>query len=207
MDSPETQGSGSSARPRRPRPSTTRTSASSTRSGRDEERPYIAMEYVEGETLRDKIRNGPLEPGEAVGPHRPGRGRAGGGPRQGHRPPGRQERQHHGHGQGPGQGHGLRSGQAPGRLVADEEPDDRRDGGLHVAGAGPGRGARPAHGHLVAGRRALRDARGQAAVPGRPRPDADLFDPPHRSRSRSPRSVRTLPPGWSTSSSRPWPRS
>ncbi len=35
--------------------------------GESEDRPYIAMEYVEGETLRDRIGKGPLEPGEAVG--------------------------------------------------------------------------------------------------------------------------------------------
>jgi len=34
--------------------------------GESEERPYIAMEFVEGETLRDKVRKGPCEPGEAV---------------------------------------------------------------------------------------------------------------------------------------------
>jgi serine/threonine protein kinase len=35
----------------------------------DKGQPYIAMEYVDGETLRDRIRKGPLEPGEAVGPY------------------------------------------------------------------------------------------------------------------------------------------
>jgi TolB-like protein/tetratricopeptide (TPR) repeat protein len=35
--------------------------------GESEERPYIAMEYVEGETLRDRVKKGPIEPGEAVG--------------------------------------------------------------------------------------------------------------------------------------------
>ncbi|MGA2361465.1 MAG: protein kinase [Candidatus Aminicenantales bacterium] len=35
--------------------------------GESEERPYIAMEYVEGETLRDKIHKGPLKSEEALG--------------------------------------------------------------------------------------------------------------------------------------------
>jgi serine/threonine protein kinase len=34
--------------------------------GESDERPYIAMEYVEGETLRDKIKKGPLKPEEAL---------------------------------------------------------------------------------------------------------------------------------------------
>ncbi len=34
--------------------------------GESEERPYIAMEYVEGETLRDRIHQGPLKPEEAL---------------------------------------------------------------------------------------------------------------------------------------------
>jgi dienelactone hydrolase len=34
--------------------------------GESEERPYIAMEYVEGETLRDRIRKGPLKTEEAL---------------------------------------------------------------------------------------------------------------------------------------------
>jgi eukaryotic-like serine/threonine-protein kinase len=35
--------------------------------GESEDRPYIAMEFVEGETLRDRVGKGPLEPMEAVG--------------------------------------------------------------------------------------------------------------------------------------------
>ena len=34
--------------------------------GQSSEHPYIAMEYVEGETLRDKIRKGPLKSEEAL---------------------------------------------------------------------------------------------------------------------------------------------
>jgi len=34
--------------------------------GESEERPYIAMEYMEGEPLRDKIKQGPLKPEEAL---------------------------------------------------------------------------------------------------------------------------------------------
>jgi serine/threonine protein kinase/tetratricopeptide (TPR) repeat protein len=34
--------------------------------GESEERPYIAMEYVEGETLRERVRKGPLEQEEAL---------------------------------------------------------------------------------------------------------------------------------------------
>lgn len=35
--------------------------------GETEDRPYIAMEYVEGETLRDRIRKGPVKPQDALG--------------------------------------------------------------------------------------------------------------------------------------------
>src|SRR5512136_523792 len=35
--------------------------------GESEDRPYIAMEFVEGQTLRDRVKKGALEPGEAVG--------------------------------------------------------------------------------------------------------------------------------------------
>ena len=35
--------------------------------GEDKGQSFMAMEYVEGETLRDRIKKGPLEPGEAIG--------------------------------------------------------------------------------------------------------------------------------------------
>jgi len=35
--------------------------------GESEERPYIAMEFVEGETLRDKVKKGSLKPEDALG--------------------------------------------------------------------------------------------------------------------------------------------
>jgi len=117
--------------------------------GEDQDRSFIAMEYVDGETLRDKIKKGPLPAEETLAIASQVAAGLG-------------EAHHKGivhrdiksanimvYREGPGQGHGLRPGQAAGRIVADEEPDDTGNGGLHVPGAGTGRGGGRPDRHLV----------------------------------------------------------
>ena len=71
--------------------------------------PYIVMEYVEGETLRDVLRReGHLLPRAGDGDRRRHLRRPGLQPPQRHRPPRHQARQRDDHAQGRRQGHGLR---------------------------------------------------------------------------------------------------
>jgi len=158
--------SGSSWRPGPPRPSPTRTSASSHEVGESDGQPYIAMEFVDGETLRDRVRRGPLDPGEAVA--LVGQVAAASGRRTAKASSiGTSRAPTSCDARGPGEGDGLRAGEAAGRGVADAEPDD----GGTVAYMSPeqarGEALDSAHGHLVARRRALRTARWEASLPRR----------------------------------------
>ncbi|MCK7482664.1 MAG: protein kinase [Candidatus Moduliflexus flocculans] len=73
---------------------------------------FFAMEFVEGTTLRVRIQQGPLTPGQAVRIAAEIAEAAAGGPRKGPHSQGHQAREHHADGRRPRQGHGLRTGQA-----------------------------------------------------------------------------------------------
>jgi len=115
---------------------TIRASASSTsRGGRVP--PLHRHGVREGETLRDRIER-PVE--RDVDIDKPGRGRASGRPRQRHHPPGPSEAPTSWSRPRAGpkvMDFGLASSARGSSLTT--EPDERRDGGLHVAGTGPGR--------------------------------------------------------------------
>ena len=138
--------------------------------GEDDGTPYIVLEYVEGETLKERIkRMGRLPVAEAVA-YGIEIGRAltcahdaqPGAPRR--QAPERADR----HG-GPRQGHRLRH-----RAVAGGRrgrPDRRRARAGHhrlrLARAGPGQGGHRAVRRLLAGHRDVRDAHRRGAVPRR----------------------------------------
>ena len=73
---------------------------------------YIAMELVEGKTLRELLFAGPLSDQEDLALCRPDRGRPGPRARGGHRPPGSEARERDGDEGRPGQDPRLRSGEA-----------------------------------------------------------------------------------------------
>ena len=72
------------------------------------------MEYVEGETVRDRLRKGPLGADEVLSATT----QIAAGLEEAHGKgiihPRHQEHQHHGYRPGPGQGHGFRAGEGPG---------------------------------------------------------------------------------------------
>ena len=80
-----------------------------------EGQPFIAMELLEGETLRDRLGPGPAEARHAARPRRPDRRRARGRARAGHRAPRHQAGEHLRHEARPGEAARLRPGQARGR--------------------------------------------------------------------------------------------
>ncbi len=69
---------------------------------------FIAMEYVEGENLRELVSRGPLDVDRIVELGRADGLGARGGPRARHRPPRHQVRERGGHAEGPGEGARLR---------------------------------------------------------------------------------------------------
>ena len=147
-------------------------------SGADGETQFIVMEFIQGRTLDDFMSSG----GRL---HRAARRRGGREDlrrarvraRRRRDPPGHQAGERHGHAQGRGQGHGLRH-RAHRRGTADRAADVGGPGHrrLHLARAGAGPARRRPQRHLLAGRRAVRDADGTPAVhrrlPGRRRVQA-----------------------------------
>ncbi len=150
--------------------------------GTSDGRPYLAMEFVEGETLRDRVRRGPLEAGEAVGlvdqvaaglEEAHGKGII-------HRdiksanvmvtPTGRAKVMDFGLAKLQGETSLTKRGTTLG-TVAYMSPEQARGEALESA-----------HGHLVARRRPLRAAHGRAALLRRPRPGGHLRDPPEGTR-------------------------
>ena len=133
--------------------------------GEDEGRPYIVFEYVEGETLKERIRRA----GPAAG-HRGGRVRdrdrpgARRGARPAHRPPRRQAAERPDRRGGLGQGHRLRDRPDARRGGTDRRRAGARDDRLRLARAG----ARPAGDRpvrpVLARNRAVRDAHRRGAA-------------------------------------------
>ena len=128
---------------------------------------YIAMEFLDGRTLKELIvRNGPdADPDrDRLRAADPARARLRAPQRD--RPPRHQAAQHRRRPRRPPQGHRLRH-RPLGRVADDGGRLDRRHGAVPLARAGPRRAGRPALRPLLARDRALRDADREGAVHGR----------------------------------------
>ena len=130
------------------------------------------LELVEGETLAERIAQGPMPVDEALAVARQIADALEAAHEKGDRPPGPEAGQREGDAGGQGQGAGLRAGEGAvrRRLVAgsdaladadggrDAGGGHPRDGGVHVARAGARQAGGQAGGHLGVRRRAVRDA-------------------------------------------------
>ncbi len=129
-----------------------------------DEGPFIAMEYIDGENLSDRIAGGPLPIEDSIELMIQITERARPGPPAEDRPPRHQVGQHHDQEQRHGEDHGFR----PGKALRPDPPDPRgrrpRHRRLHVARAGTGKGRRRAQRHLVGRRGPLRDDHGLPAL-------------------------------------------
>ena len=170
---------GSAVRPSRPPGSTTPPSSPSTTRARTTPPspaapacrcPYIVMEYVEGQTLRELLNDRLAARARRGGPHHRGRPRR---PRlqppHGHRPPRHQAGQRHDRPARRDQGDGLRHRPRRRRRQRHDDPDAgrHRHRPVPLAGAGPGPPRRRPLRPLLDRLPALRAAHRAAAVPGR----------------------------------------
>ena len=172
---------------------------------------FIVMEYVDGRTLSEILRDrGPAAPRPGRRRRRRRRRRPRLRPPQRRRAPRREAGQRAHHPGRPGEGGRLRHrpGHHRQRRAGEPHPGRRGHGHRHLllARAGPGRRRRPPQRHLLPRLRALRDGGGAAAVHRRltrwPSPTSTCRSRPSRpgtSTSRLPRPSRP-------SSSSAWPR-
>jgi hypothetical protein len=161
--------------------------------GRQDGVDYLVLEYLEGESLHDRLEQGPLPLDQAPLLDRDRRC-----PRQGPplgcdppRPQARQRDADEGGSEAPG----LRPGQEGGARreggcgpfrpghpgeAADRERDATGDGAVHGAGADRGAGGGCADGHLGPGSLDLRDGDGEAGIRGDGSGEPDRGDPEGR---------------------------
>ena len=102
---------------------------------RPDEQIFIAMAYVEGQSLEKKTEAGPFEIAEALEVAMQVAQGLGAAHEGGCRSPRHQERQLDAHAPKPGQDHGLRPGPARQPYPADADGNQPGDARLHVPGA------------------------------------------------------------------------
>ena len=160
---------------------------------------YYVAEMVDGESLVDRLRDGPARAGRGVRDRRAARPGAGQRPRPSRRPSRRQARERADDRRRPDQGGGLRRRAARRGQQRRGRRHDRRHAALHGSRAGSRRGDHAGHRRVRARCRALRDAGRPRALRGRLRRRARLPPRPrhaaaaardHAARARSRRRAR-----------------